>query len=578
MLDLALRGGFVVDGTGSQRRRADVGIRDGRIADVGIDVPAATREIDVTGQVVAPGFIDVHTHYDAQAFWDPSLTPSSLHGVTTVFGGNCGFSIAPLSAASVEYVRPMLSRVEGMPIESLAAGVPWDWRSTGDFLDRLEGRLALNSGWLVGHSALRGVVMGAAAQSPATAEQIAAMEALLREGLRAGGMGFSSTWSPSHTDHRGEPVPSRFADLDELTRLCRVVGEFPGTTLEFIPAIGRFEPKDVEAMTAMSAAANRPLNWNSLLVEGTDDAYVDHQLAAADHAAAHGGRIVALAPVDSRHHLLNLRSGMLFDALPGWDVFLARPPAERIALLKDRAQRAGLERQATAATGFLGRLANWPQLLLVQTATPAYQRFVGRPMGEIGRALGMSAFDAFAEIAIADALATVVTMTDEGQDRETWRRRLAVWRDPRALVGGSDAGAHLDMSDGFNYPAVLLGKAVRELALLPLEEAVMMLTRAPAELYGLRGRGTLAAGAWADVVVFDAATIGANPVAMRHDLPAGAGRLYAAANGIGHVFVNGSHVLRDGAPTGATPGRVLRSGRDTRTVTARPPSERGDLR
>ena len=336
MLDTTLRGGFVIDGTGAERRRADVGIKDGRIVALGNDVPAATREIDVSNLVVAPGFIDVHTHYDAQAFWDPMLTPSILHGVTTVFGGNCGFSIAPLSPASAEYVRPMLARVEGMPIESLVAGVPWDWRSTADFLERLDGKLALYSGWLVGHSALRGVVMGPKAHGPASTDQIAAMEELLRQGLRAGAMGFSSTWSPSHSDHRGEPVPSRFADLDEMVRLCRVVGEFPGTTLEFIPGVGRFEAKHIDAMTAMSVAANRPINWNALLVEGIADEYLQHQLAASDHAASRGGRIVALTPVDSRHHLINLRSGFLFDALPGWDVFMALPYGDRIDLLKDK--------------------------------------------------------------------------------------------------------------------------------------------------------------------------------------------------------------------------------------------------
>lgn len=569
MLDIAMRGGFVVDGTGAPRRRADVGIQAGRIVALGDDVPPAKRELDVAGLVVAPGFIDIHTHFDAQAFWDPMLTPSILHGVTTIFGGNCGFSIAPLSPASAAYVRPMLSRVEGMPIESLEAGVPWDWRSTADFLQRMEGRLALNSGWFVGHSALRGVVMGSGAQGPATSEQIAQMEDLLRQGLRAGAMGFSSTWSTSHTDHRGAPVPSRFAELDELVRLSRVVGEFPGTTLEFIPSVGRFEPRHIEAMTAMSAAAHRPINWNSLLVEGYDDEFIDHQLAAADHAASRGGRIVALTPVDSRHHLINLRSGFLFDALPGWDAFMALPYAERIALLRDPASRADLDRKASGAQGYLGRIADWSNLLLVQTFTPACEKFVGMSMGDIARELGGAPFDALSEIAVADELYTVLTLKDEGQDMATWRRRLRVWRDPRAIVGASDAGAHLDMADGFTYPTVLLGKAVRDLGLLPLEEAVMLLTSKPARFYGLHDRGCVAREAWADLVVFDPATIGANPVTTRFDLPAGAARLYATANGIRHVFVNGAEVLGDGEPTGATPGSVLRAGKDTRTVAVR---------
>ena len=382
-------------------------------------------------------------------------------------------------------------------------------------------------------------------------------------------MGFSSTWSPSHSDHRGEPVPSRFADLEELVRLSRVVGEFPGTTLEFIPGVGRFERREIEAMTSMSAAANRPINWNALLVEGIADEYLEHQLAASDHTASRGGRIVALTPVDSRHHLINLRSGFLFDALPGWDAFMALPYGDRIDLLKDQDRRTELGRKAAAAQGYMGLIAAWSNLLLVQTFTPAYEKFVGMSMGQIAQELHCTAFDAFSEIAIADELRTVVTLKDEGQDMETWRRRLKIWRDPRALIGGSDAGAHLDMADGFTYPTVLLGRAVRDLGLLPLEEAVMMMTSKPAQLFGLQHRGSLVRDAWADIVVFDPATIGANAVSTRFDLPAKAGRLYGTANGIQHVFVNGGEVLRDGETMGATPGRVLRSGRDTHTVKAR---------
>jgi N-acyl-D-aspartate/D-glutamate deacylase len=568
MLDLALRGGTVIDGTGAPRVRADVGIRERRIAAIG-DVGAAARDLDVEGLIVSPGFIDIHTHFDAQAFWDPLLTPSILHGVTTVFGGNCGFSIAPLSNDSAEYVRPMLSRVEGMPIESLAAGVPWDWTTTEEFLERLEGRLALNSGWLVGHSALRAAVMGRDAKSRATPAQLEAMRSLLRDGLRAGAMGFSSTTAVSHTDHKGEPVPSRFADTNELIALSRVVGDFPGTTLEFIPNVGRFESNDIETMTAMSAAANRPLNWNSLLVDGNGDDYVRHQLSAGDFATKRGARIVALAPVDSRHHLINLHSGFLFDALPGWDAFIALPPAERIAVLKDPARSAELERQAATVKGggYISRIADWSHLILVQTFTPTYEQFTQMAFGDIGLKLGRTAFEAFVEIAVADGLRTVVTVKDEGQDSATWQRRLAVWRHPNTVVGASDAGAHLDMADGFTYPTVMLGKAVRDLGLLPLEEAVMLLTSKPAALYGVRDRGVLRRGAWADLVVFDAARVGAGEVTTRFDLPAGAARLFAKAEGMQHVFVNGTEVLCQGEPTGATPGHVLRAGRDTATVT-----------
>ena len=239
MFDLLIKNGVVVDGTGAPRRSADVAIRDGRIAEIGRVDGAARREIDARGHVVAPGFVDIHTHYDAQAFWDGTLSPSPFHGVTTVVGGNCGFSIAPLSPDAAGYLKRMLARVEGMPLESLEAGVPWDWTSFGEYLARLDGRLAVNAGFLVGHSALRRVVMGEAAiGEPASDAALRGMQELLRESLAQGGLGFSSSAAPTHNDSEGRPVPSRFATREEFLALARAVRDFPGTTLEFIPTVG----------------------------------------------------------------------------------------------------------------------------------------------------------------------------------------------------------------------------------------------------------------------------------------------------------------------------------------------------
>ncbi|HEY4397952.1 MAG TPA: amidohydrolase family protein, partial [Acidimicrobiia bacterium] len=334
MLDVKIAGGSVVDGTGTARRRADVGIRDGRIVAIGeIDEPA-TRTIDADGLVVAPGFVDIHTHYDAQAFWDPALTPSPLHGVTTVVGGNCGFTIAPLAASEADYLMRMLSRVEGMPLESLAAGVPWDWQTFGEYLDRLDGTLAVNAGFLVGHSALRRVAMGDRSHEAATNDDVDAMCRTLSESLAAGGLGFSSSQAPTHNDGDGEPVPSRAATRDELVALSRVVGDHPGTTLEFIPTVGPFSDEHVELMAAMSASAGRPLNWNVLVVGGGTDTY-RAQLEASDRAAEQGGRVLALTvPAVMQLHL-NFRSGFLFDALPGWGPTMALPDEEKTRALTD---------------------------------------------------------------------------------------------------------------------------------------------------------------------------------------------------------------------------------------------------
>jgi len=326
MLDVLITGGDVIDGTGAVRRRADVGIVDGRITQVGTITESAHQTIDATGKVVTPGFIDLHTHYDAQAFWDTSLSPSPLHGVTTVIGGNCGFTIAPLTPQDGDYLMRMLARVEGMPLESLQQGLPWDWTTTAEYLDALDGTLMPNAGFLVGHSALRRVVMhDAANQREATDEEIEAMCNLLRDGLRAGGMGFSSTWSPSHNDHTGVPVPSRHGSRKELIALCAVVEEFPGTTLEFIPAVGEFAQETFELMGDMSAAANRPLNWNLLQVYAQNWDLVQHQLKGFDIAAERGGKVIALTLPDTFRIRLNFKSGFILDILNGWDELMALP-------------------------------------------------------------------------------------------------------------------------------------------------------------------------------------------------------------------------------------------------------------
>jgi N-acyl-D-aspartate/D-glutamate deacylase len=575
--------GTIVDGTGAAPVHADLTITNGRIASIGAaDRAAADTVIDAAGLVVAPGFIDIHTHYDAQAFWDTTLSPSPLHGVTTVVGGNCGFTIAPLSAgdgpvdpADADYLMRMLARVEGMPLESLQQGVPWDWSSTEQFLDRLDGTLMPNTGFMVGHSALRRVVMhDAATQREATDEELAEMVRLLRAGLAAGGMGFSSTWSPSHNDHTGTPVPSRHASREELVALCAVVGEFPGTTLEFIPAVGEFSRETFELMGDMSAAADRPLNWNLLQVFSQNWDLVQHQLAGFDIAAERGGHVLALTLPDTFRIRINFTSGFIFDILTGWDKLMALPVEEKLRQLRDRATRAEWDRLAQTTEGPVRAIGNWSTYTLLETFSPSVKPFEGRTIGDVARELGKTPWDTMVDIAIADDLRTVFANQDRGQDDATWRRRVEVWRDHRAIVGASDAGAHLDMIDSFSFCTTLLAKAVREHDLMPIEEAVHHLTDRPARLYGLRDRGRLVEGWAADVVVFDPATVGPGEVQMRFDLPGGAGRVYGGAVGIHHVLVNGVACVEGDHLLEARPGRMLRSGTDTDTVTARAASAR----
>jgi N-acyl-D-aspartate/D-glutamate deacylase len=565
VLDVTIAGGSVVNGTGAARRRADVGIKDGRVVAIG-DVPEqAARTIDATGLIVAPGFVDIHTHYDAQAFWDPALTPSPLHGVTTIVGGNCGFTIAPLAASEADYLMRMLARVEGMPLESLAEGVPWDWRSFGEYLDRLDGTLAVNAGFLVGHSALRRVVMGeAAVGEEAKPDQVERMGALLSESLAAGGLGFSSSQAPTHNDGDGQPVPSRFATPDELVALAGVVGDHPGTTLEFIPTVGPFAEEHVALMGDMSAAANRPLNWNVLVVAAGNDGFLD-QLAASDRAAERGGRVLALTvPCVMQLHL-NFRSGFLFDALPGWGPTMALPVDEKRDALSDPEVRSRLREAAESDTGLFSRMLRWDRLRVGQTFATENDGLTGQTIGQIAAERGQEPFETLCDVAIADDLRTDLLPPSGGDDAESWKRRAGVWRDERAVVGASDAGAHLDMLATFNYTTSLLA-ASREHDLVTLEEAVHLLTDVPARLYGIRDRGRVAEGWHADLVVFDERRVAPAPVETRYDLPGGAGRLYAEADGIEHVLVNGTEIVRAGALTGDHTGRLLRSGRDTDTV------------
>ena len=565
VLDIKIINGLVADGSGAPLRHENVGIRDGRIVDTGEILEPAKRTVDASDLVVAPGFIDVHTHFDAQAFWDSTLSPSPLHGITTIVAGNCGFSIAPLDPVDGDYLMRMLARVEGMPIEALQMGVPWDWTTTADYLDRLDGKLTPNTGFMVGHSAIRRAVMhDDAVGHEATPDQIAAMQRLLHDGLAAGAMGFSSSWSRSHNDHDGNPVPSRHARQEELLALSAVLSEHPGTSLEFLPGVAPFSPELFELMAEMSRTANRPLNWNVLAVYGRNAEVVDRQLAGSDQAAELGGRVIALTLPDSLRFWINFRSGFFLDILHGWERLMALPDNEKLAMLRDPAGRAEMNRLAQLTEGPSRSIGHWAAYRIEESDVPGAR---GRMVGQLAAEQGRDAWDVLADIVVADELRTVISFPDVGQDDASWEKRVSVWRDPRTLVGASDAGAHLDMIDSFSYATTLLARAVRERSLLPLEEAVQLLSDAPARLYGLRDRGRIQPGSWADVVIFDPASVGPGPISTRYDLPGGAGRIYGAAEGVEHVFVSGTEAVTGHEFTDARPGHMLRSGRDTYTVT-----------
>jgi N-acyl-D-aspartate/D-glutamate deacylase len=569
VIDLLIRGGTVIDGTGQPGRRADVGVDGGRVVSIGKVSDGATRVIDAEGCMVAPGFVDLHTHYDAQLFWDPSASPSPLHGVTTVFGGNCGFSLAPTAPEHSDYLTRMMARVEGMPLAALEAGLDWSWRSFGEWLARLDGAVGVNAGFLAGHSTLRRSVMGAdAVDTVATEEQIERMQQALGHALAQGALGFSTSQAPTHNDGDGRPVPSRAAGPEELERLAAVVAAHPGTTVEMIlpGCLNGFSDGEVELMTRISLLAQRPVNWNVLGVSASNPGGTDHQLAASSAAARSGGRIVALTLPHTMSLRLSFEHGAILDGLPGWRQFFATSVDDRMAALRDPTVRREMDARAQSdEAGILRYLANWAQLVVAETFAPENDDFQGLPVATVAAKKGMSPWDALCEVVVADRLQTGFSVPIPESDAD-WRARAEVWRDPRAVVGGSDAGAHLDTMCGAVYSTSLLGDGVRRRQLLSFEEAVRLLTDVPARLYGLVDRGRVAEGWWADLVVFDPETVGPRGLQTRHDLPAEAPRLFAGATGIEHVLVNGTEVVTGGTLTGAVPGRVLRSGTDTVTV------------
>jgi N-acyl-D-aspartate/D-glutamate deacylase len=574
MLDYVIRSGTVIDGTGGPARQADVGIRDGRVVEIGAITDTGATELDATDLYVIPGIVDPHTHYDAQLFWDPSASPSNLHGVTTVIGGNCGFTLAPINSEDADYIRRMMAKVEGMPLTALEQGVPWNWSTFGEYLQALEGNLGVNAGFLVGHCALRRKVMGAArGEEVATDDEIAAMRALLAESLTAGGLGFSSSQSRTHSDGEGRPISSRHADRREMLAFCEEVAAHEGTTLEYITngCLDSFSEDEVDLMTAMSVTAQRPLNWNVLTVDARSADRIEHQLEASTAAAKAGGQIVALTMPTLVPMNMSFRNHCALFLIPGWGEVMGLPIEERMVKLADPDVRKNLDELVhSKEAGVFRGLARWGTYIIGDTYSDANAGCAFRTVADISSERGTAEFDTLLDIVLADDLRTVLWPNTDDGDERSWTMRAEIWSDPRAMVGGSDAGAHLDRMCGSNYPTAFLEDCLRGRKLVSVEQAVHMMTGQPAALFGLRERGLLVEGGAADVMVFDPSTVGSAPARLVNDLPGDAPRLIAASNGVVRVLVNGVEIISDGEPTGALPGSLVRSGRDTASVIPAP--------
>lgn len=562
MHDLIIRGAEICDGTGAPPVRGDLAIRAGRIAALGrVDGPAR-RELSADGLVAAPGFIDVHTHYDCQISWDPALTPSSWHGVTTVVMGNCGFTIAPCRPAHRDLLMEMLLYVEGMPTEALRAGIRWEWQSFPEYLDAVaRWRPAVNVAAFVGHSALRYFVMdGAAVERAATGDELRAMQELLREALRAGAVGFSTSESPTHFFGSGTPVPSRVAPRDEIVALAGVLAEVGHGLVEIAPLhlIGSNEDKlaDQDFYVTVARAARRPVTWAPLLANPFDAAGALRVIDAAAAAQRDGAAVhpqVGCRPLEVRISFES--AGIAIANNPYWKPILDLPRSARIARLRSPAFRDEL-RQISAGGGFVAALGpSWQQIFLRLSPLDEHAASIDRSIAEIGAARRADPVDVLLDLALESDLGAQFGIPIMNVDETVVGQLL---RHPAGIVALSDAGAHVDTLADQGFTTTLLAHWVRELGVLTLADAIRLVTGVPASLYGLAGRGTLHPGKAADVVLFDRGRIGLQRTELVRDLPGGAARLVQRPLGIEHVLVNGEALIEHGVQTTTRSGMLLR--------------------
>ncbi len=555
--DLVIRGGTIIDGTRMPRYRGDVGIRNGRIVALGRVEGDARQVIDATGRIVAPGVVDLHTHYDAQLNWDPYATNSAWNGVTTVMIGMCGFGFAPYRPEDRERAMLLMSRVEAIPLTSMQLGMRWDWVSFGEYLTSLErAGLGINVGSLIPHSPLRTWVMGleAAKERTATADELRRMEELLRIGMRAGGFGFSTDRNIADTDYDGSPLPSHQADDAELLSLCRVLREFGIGSIEYTLQAQR--RPDFEFTAALSRAAGRPIVWNALAQFQTQP---NHWRKVLDwmEELNRDAQLYGMTICFPTHLYFTLEEMNQFDDMPHWRNVLARPIPERIPMLQDPAVRAALNEDfRTVRTKVFG--GNW-QDISVTHAQPEHRAAVGKTIADLARASGRTPIDEFLDLSLSENLKTGFKIHDfANRDQDALATML---KHPNAVIGLSDGGAHTKLFSLGKYPVEFLAQWVRDRELMSLEEAHWRLSFVPAWIIGLHDRGVLREGMAADVIVYDFEQLRIAPTEpeMVHDLPGGEGRLVQRAVGIDYTIVNGQVTFAGQSCTGARPGALLRS-------------------
>ncbi len=534
MLDLLIRNGRVVDGSGKPGFDADLGIRDGVIVSVGEIDDEARTEIDATGKVVSPGFIDPHTHFDAQLLWDGSARPAMEHGITTIVPGNCSLSLAPLKEEHRMKLVGMFNQIEEMPIRAFREGVEWDWETFDEFIERISRNLSVNVAPLVGHSLIRLWVMGdASMERVASDDEIRSMQALLRDCLRAGAVGMSTSFVDM--DETLQPVPSRYADTRELDALCEVLGDH-GKILQVVP---EFYDTDltiarIDQLAGLSLKYGMTTTFSPLFVNADNLHGVDRIMQRVDERFSEGARVwpqVQTRPIDISFSFEV--PSLLFIRFPGWYGLLRFSTHDEIlAAFQDDSKRAALIAEASPMQML------WDQLVLRQVSTPENRRFVGMKLVEIAEARGTTTLEAMLDLSVEEKLQAHFLAAGMGHnDDEKVGELLA---HPHVHIGASDGGAHILSFSTYGDTGYLFSRFVRDKRLLGLEEAVKKVTLDTARIWGLENRGLIETGYAADLALFDPATIDRGREYFVQDVPGDGYRYVRDAVGVSHVIVNGA--------------------------------------
>ena len=560
--DLLIKNGWVVDGSGRPRYRADVGVSGGRIAAIGRIRESAREVLDAEGQVVAPGFVDGHTHMDAQVFWDPLGTCSCWHGITTVVMGNCGFTLAPCAKEDRHLVIRNLQRAEDISLEAMEAGIEWTWKTFAEFLDTVDGLpKGINYSGYMGHSALRTYVMGERAfEQAASEDDLRAMEAELRSGLRAGAIGFTTSRSPSHETPDRRPVASRLAKWDEVRRLVGVMGDLNAGIFELAGEAVDRDPNNPgladyhRRLRELAVETGRPITFGLFSRRDAPDAYKAYVQLLED-TAAQGGRMTAQVHSRALSAVLSFKTQLPFDRLPVWNELRALPLDEQKRRLRDPELRrklvaAAREREDRKAIGTEARPAVYEWIHVMESVHGPH-----KSVAEIAQARGVDPVEAMIDLGLETDFEVFFLQPIANENQEI---ALELIKNPRTVVTFSDSGAHVSQLMDASLQTHLLAHWVRAKQALTLEEAVRMLTFDTATMWGFSDRGLVREGMAADLVVFDPDTIAAEMPEVVNDLPAGARRLIQRCRGIAATVVNGEILLRDGKHTGALPGKLLR--------------------